>query len=213
MTNQEILEKLHEKLGGAISDLEKERLGRICDMLHLMPSANFEKEFPEIVTYLNGASTRLVNDLDAILNRLKEWISKNSASVERNTILTMNKRKRGWLIGFLVVIAIFAVVAVLFTILNLVYDDKFLNGWGEKIASALGTLDFALGALGFILERIDDMKKQEFCNVRQVAKETGDYDKFADMALNLTIKNSFNKTVKIGKIKGDYVSGDKYVTK
>ena len=211
MTNQAILEELFKRMGKA-SDKEAEQLDNICNMLHLIQGVNYEKQFPQLVSYLKEPQSRLSPGLKDIIEDLKNWISKNTASVENTVVQSMNRKTKALLVVFLVIISAFALVALVFTVLNLIYGERFLNGWGDKIAGALGTLDFALGALGFILERIDDLKKKDFHNTAELAKESGDFKEFTDKALlNIKIVKSFNRTVKIGKIGGDRIEGDKIV--
>ena len=212
MTNKEILDNINKRIGA--EEVQKnteaaERLDNILNMvnvLNALTDIKIEQKVPELVHYLNGTSSRLSDDLDTARNKLKALADKYAAAEESNKIQTMNKRTRFWLIAFLVVIVVLALVALVFTVLNLVYGEEYLNGWCGKIANALGTLDFALGALGFVLERIDDMKKKEIRSAAQKGKETGDYGQF----VNVAIRGSFNKTVKIDKVEGDYVAGDKH---
>ncbi len=200
-----ILEKLHEKKGTE-TETNKAKIENICSLLHALPDFDVSKEIPEIYRYLNDSQSELEsNILDTILTKLNRKVENNISGVENNVIERMNKTTRSWLNVFLTLIAAFALAAVVFTVLNLVYGEEFLNGWCGKIASAFGTLDFALGALGFILERKDDMKKRDVQYAAQYAKETGDAKKF------INIVKSFNTRRNIGNVKGDYVEGDKIV--
>ena len=211
MSKQQILEKLYEKKGEETDSLNKERIDNICNILHIMPDIDILKEIPEIENYINGTSSKLSNDLETILNKLKCCISSNTYSIANNAIEIMNKNTRFFLNIFLAVIAVLAIVAVVFTVLNLIYGQEFLNGWGDKIAGALGTLDFTLGAIGFIIERKDDMKKREIHIAAQEAKESGSSEKFANMLIKNITKNSYNSSVKVGKVGGDVVQGDKTI--
>lgn len=184
MNNQKVLEKLSEKIGRTKNKEEKNKLEHIRGMLHLMPNVNYEKEFPEIITYLMG-TTRLVTS-DTIISKLDDWVSKNTSSVESYAIQKINKRARRWLIAFIVIIGLIALAAVVVTMVNLVCGEGVFDGWGARIASALGTLGVALSAVAFIWERLDDMKKKKLHHLGQVTRETGNADMFSIAAVKIT---------------------------
>lgn len=183
MTIQEIINKLYEKKREAKDSTIKERLDNICNLLKTMPYFDIAEKIPEIDIYLNDKVSLLDGDiLKTILDKLKEQIS----AVESDNIDSINKHKRRLLNIFLIIVAAFAAGALVFTVLNLIYGESYLNGWFGRIAGAFGTLDFALGALGFILERKEDLKKGELQNAAQTARVTYDAKEFK------SVVNSFN---------------------
>lgn len=184
LTKEEILYRLYENKGETPDAVRKQQLDNICNMIGVLPEFDIYKEVPQIKLYLENSDSCTDGDiLQIIIDKLKPMLGKHASAVEGNVIEQMNKKTRKLLIAFLVLISIFAIAAVIFAVLHLACEG-FLYGWGDKIASAFGTFDFALGALGFILERMDDLKKREFQSVARYAKETGDTSKFANMVIN-----------------------------
>ncbi len=217
MSNQEILDKLHVRKGEATAKkdfLSVAQIDNVCDMLSLLPEGvDFAKEFPTLERYANTSeeseksevsSTEKESILTTIIDLVRAFLKKNRAEVvaetEQTVLKSMNKHTKNLLVGFLVGIGIIAVAAVVFTVLNLVYGEEFLNGWGGKIASALGTLDFALGALGFILERIDDMKKREVQSAVKVAGEKGDFKALHGIVITNCPGSAFGKNSTVNNI-------------
>lgn len=212
MDKQEVLDKLGERIG-EVSGEDKKKLEWVNSIVRFFPESEFTR-LPKLTSYLEHNSSRTDSEtISAIKIEVENAVRHNSRSIESNAIEYMNKKTKVVMTIFLVIIGLLAVAALVLTGISLGYGEDFWNGWCGKLASAFGTLDFALGALGFILERIDDMKKKQIRSAGEVAKETGDYDKFANTvirnSLNVSIKNSFNTLVKIGKMNGDYVEGDK----
>ena len=199
MEKLEVLKKLYEKKGEASDEMTKERLDNICNLIEVLSEEDI-KAIPEIETYLNGSVSRLDSDiLKTIMNK--------AISKKTNTILTQsNGKTRKWMWIFLVPIILLAIVTIPFAIVHFILGDGFCYGRGNDIATLLGTLDFSIGAIGFVLERRDDMKKKELQSAGQVARETGEVEKFT----SFIIKNCGNKSIKQKNKYGDNVAGDKH---
>ncbi len=114
--------------------------------------------------FIKSDKDEVERTLDKLADRLtewtEEWISKHPYTAEGVALNIMNKRTKRCLTGFLVVIGLLALAAVPFALLNFFLGESFCWGRGDDIASLIGILDFAIGAMGFIWERTDDMKKK-----------------------------------------------------
>lgn len=179
LTNKEIIKNFYIKYGEEKDLINKKELNSICFMINLLGDEfDIIKEIPEIEAYLSNHDSKLTNYLKIINEKLMDIISKNLAVTERKVIKKMNQKTHRVLVFILVIILLIALVAIPFSILNLIYGDKFLNGYGDGIATMLGILDFSLGAFGFVIERFDDMKKNQIHFEAKNAKSTGNADEF-----------------------------------
>ena len=191
MTKQEILIKFSEKKGEAKEkndSLTCEKLGRICSLIDFIDDESIEEDVPAIHTYLETSSALNNGLLDGIIEELEKKIKRESPKIERHVIETMNMKTKKIMWIFLAVISLFAVAAVGLTVLNLALPKTFTEGWGAKLAGAFGTFDFALGALGFVLERRDDMKKREIHSAVKEVNLSSDTQEF----ISIIYKNCRN---------------------
>ena len=185
MTKQDILGKLYEKKGAEQDPTQKEQIDNICNIIRLMPEEEIEKTAPEIKSFISDRFSPNIdyNILDTILKKLKDWISHHPDTAECYVLDSMNKRSKRILTIFLAFIGVLAIIAIPFALLNFFMGENFCGGRGDDIANILGTLDFALGAWGFIWERKDDMKKKEIRNASKRIKETGDSKQFINKCI------------------------------
>ncbi len=187
MTTEKILNKLYVRKVEETDETKKEQIDHICSLLEALPDFDVAKNIPEIERYLSDSVSRLDGDiLKVIIDKLKEKISE----VEHTTIETMNKTKRLVLNCFLSIIGILAACALVFTVLNFVYGENYCDGLFGKIASAFGTLDFSIGAVGFIWERKEDLKKSELQSAARAARETGQTEKFT-LIINKNVNRNY----------------------
>lgn len=198
MSKQDILEGLSEKKGAEQDNTRKVQIDHICDIIRIMPESEIEKTAPEINRYIKDDISRTdYNILDVILNNLKDWIRRHPNVTEGYVLDSMNKRSRRILKIFLAIIGTLAILAIPFAILNCVMGENFCWGYGDDVAGILGTLDFALGAWGFIWERLDDMKKKEVRTASKGVEETGEVDKFIKICKDNSVRqfNIFGKNI------------------
>lgn len=133
----------------------------------------------------NGRS-RLANsgreayeDLEKIRSQLHTWSAwRNKFALKDQAVKTMNKKTKAVMIIFISFIIALAVLAVVFTVLNIVYGDNYLYGKADAVAELIGTVDFVLGATGFVWERFDDMKKVAVVSEIDGAIQTNDRERF-----------------------------------
>lgn len=184
MEKYEVLDELKKRIG-EVNEEDKKKLQWVYSVVQLFSESEILK-LDKLMAYLKSNVSRLDSTIIAgVEQEVKNAVSKNSRSIESEVIEQMNKRTKTVMVIFLIVIGLFAVAALVLTVLNLAYAEEFINGWGGKLATAFGTFDFALGALGFILERIDDMKKTEIRSAREEVIETGDLEKFANKTIQI----------------------------
>lgn len=73
-----------------------------------------------------------------------------------NYISAKNKTRQCVIIAFLILVICIAFVAAAIAVYGMIKSTDWADSW----ASILGTIDFAIGILGFSIERISDIKAQ-----------------------------------------------------
>ncbi len=82
MSNQEILDELHERKGEAAAKedfLSVAQIDNVCDMLSQLPKGvNFAKEFPALARYANSEVSSIEKDsiLLTIIDEVKTFLQK-----------------------------------------------------------------------------------------------------------------------------------------
>lgn len=140
----------------------------------------------------------VLKDLEDILAQARVWVKRQCYVEYGNAADRMNATTKVFLNIFLAIIAVFAISAVIFMILHFCLGDKFLGGRGDDVAEAFGVLDFALGALGFIVERKDDMSKRAKLGKMENAIEAGDTERFASIVNQVKQKAGKNSVLIVG---------------
>lgn len=175
-----------------------DKIDNIVDILNIIPGDAELKEISGIKSFLREDNPSRLDDperqLDNMLKDLREWVSKNVGSAEGYVMQTLNKRTRVILFGFLTAIIVLALAAIACTIAHTVLGEAFPAG--DKIAEIIGTSDFVLGVIGFVVERFDDLGKREVRMEAEKVKEGASPDKlvkkcneYRSINVNITMFN------------------------
>lgn len=217
MDKELLLKKIGEKVLKVCSEQQKEQVEVQMEELE-KKFCCFGKNFdfsilPSIKKYIDTefpVSNSPVTILSEINLDLVKQIKEDTKTVENNARNALDNRKKVGLWIFLSVIIVLAVVALICAILEIVYvNSEEERKKLEIIVTVFGLLDFALGACGFVWERISDMKNEtqktvlhektektiNAKNSEELVEAKHEYDTF--------ISNSFNKA----KVKGDIYIG------
>lgn len=142
---------------------------------------------------------QILRELQDILAQIRLWVKTRSREVSDETIEYMDRKTQIGMYFFLGIIGLLAVCAIIFLVLHFVIKDGWLGEHGDEIAEAFGTLDFSLGALGFIWERVSDMKKRKVQRRLDAAIESGDTGKFVSATRQVNVR----RKIKINQRAGD----------
>ena len=142
---------------------------------------------------------QILRELQDILAQIRLWVKIRSREASNVTIEYMDRKTRIVMYLLLGVIGVLAVGAIVFLILHFVIKEGWLCKYGNAIAEAFGTLDFSLGALGFIWERVSDMKKRKVQRRLDTAIESGDTKRVVN-----EIKDSRRSKIKIKQRAGHH---------
>lgn len=156
---------LYKKLGQLQGEKKEyeDKINNIFDILNIVPEDVELDQLPSVQHFLeNNVPSRLDNterQLNDMLADLREWISKNTVKAEGYVMQVLNKRTKIILFGFLTAIILLALAAIACTISHAILGEAFPEG--DTIAEIIGTSDFVLGVIGFVVERFDDIGKRE----------------------------------------------------
>lgn len=151
-------------------------------------SLKFDNKFKDFV--LNAKDSELKDRLDLICHDLYEF---SKYHVKANLVERMNGKMKLSLKIIVAIIAIMALLSVVFMILHFIYGNNFMWGRADDIADAIGILDFAIGALGFVWERCSDMNKT--ANIAKIDEAIQSKDSKRFVKIVTKIDNSINKTI------------------
>lgn len=156
---------LYQKLGRLQGEdkVYADKIDNIFDILNVMPEDVDFENFSSVNYFLKCDFTSRLDELgqhiDNMLGELREWVSKNTVKSEGYVMNALNRRTRIILFSFLAVIIVLALAAIACTIAHAILGDAFSEG--DTIAEIIGTSDFVIGVIGFVVERFDDLGKRE----------------------------------------------------
>ena len=114
------------------------------------------QKYASIVSEKGEEFERWAKDLYACALNFKKEIS---IIAGHNFVEESSKRRQRIIYRVLIAVIVIAAVTALGTVCGLVIEEiTGLNSWVGTPATALGTIDFAVGCAGFLIERIYDMK-------------------------------------------------------
>lgn len=137
---------------------------------------------------------KLQNLLKQINYYIKEFIDNECNKGMIEIANNINNHKKVGLKVFLILIIICSIASLIFMLLY-IFDSDIVSGNADKIANIFGLLDFALGALGFVWERIDDLRKTKEQNSLKNTVLKGNLKELKQQ-LSISIKKS-------NKVKGN----------
>lgn len=181
---------------------------RIKDILTFVPDETELGEIASIDEFAKRDGLRttelaerdIVSELKTIIAELQTWIKRfvrknmQITKMELDILDKGNDKVKPWRYIVLIAIAVLAFAAAIITTLMLVYGDDFLNGNGEKIITAIGVMDFVLGAVGIITEWVDDMKMKKVRSAVEEAEKTDDTEKLEKVYIKYFVNGDHNAT-------------------
>lgn len=198
-----LIERIKDTLSGFDNETE---FGEFASVNDFVSNGGYE------LSVLDLKPRNIVHELDKILTEIQSYIISYRAKIdeqEQDLYDTLDNRSHKGLIAFLMVIIILAFVAIGCTIAHIALGNERFT-YGDSIAEAIGTLDFVLGAIGFVWERRDDIKKKttkrKVHKAAEKAKETGDIKEFINIVNSNIASGFFSKVVDKSKIVNNYYS-------
>ena len=184
MTKKELLEMLWRNQ--AKCSICREFYDKLSDLLKFIKDdktkieglsslEEFEKNknaFNDFISANDNNRNKIEMKLNAIYTEITTWVTKDITTHENNSINTINRRKLIVSIIFAIIIGALALAAIVCTILHIFFEFEY----GDQVAEAIGTFDFALGITAFIIERFSDIKKDGVRAFAQEVRETGDVE-------------------------------------
>lgn len=183
--------ELLEQLQGAKTDAQIRVVERIKSELHYFDKNTPLKDLDSIETFFrNGgfwnsrAVTRteeeIQKELEDILAQVRLWVTERSHEATDVVIEAIDRRRRIVMYFFLGLLGVIALAAFVFLILRFTCKKEWIQTYGDDIAEGFGILDFLIGTIGFIWERVADMHKGRTVRKLDNAIESGNTEKFAD---------------------------------
>ena len=192
-------EDFYKKLGAMEKKGSKEKVSNICDLLKIIPG-DYDLSRFQSVRYILSLSPKQDSRLDLsedeqlqnVIDDLRKWVGEHHVTAESCAVEYMNRRTKSVLVVFLVVIIAAALAAIACTVAHIMLGDAGFP-MGNTIAEVIGTCDFALGVLAFVIERFDDMDKKEIRLESQKVSEGGEPKKFVDKCVRgVSVKIAIN---------------------
>lgn len=218
MTKKELL-KILNKIKGNIkkdnSDLEKNLYGKIEKVENILYVLEDDYKIDNIESVdiiatikdsdftISALNQDFMQETLALLDKmyiqLRCWLKQPSLLRESETkhIETMNNHTRKILRIALVIIIILAIAAFVCMILKWIYKNCELL---DDLAETFGLLDFCVGAIAFVSERREDMKKKEFKKKMSNVIETENLDEFVKLTKEINKTYGNNSPIQKGLI-------------
>lgn len=217
MDKELLMKKIDEKVLKGCPPQQKEQAGALFnDLKQKLDCFRDDFDFsilPSVKKYVDTeipVSNSPVTILSEINLDLVKLIKEDTKTVEKNARNALDNRKKVGMWIFLSVIIVLAVVALICAILEIVYvNSEEERKKLEIIVTVFGLLDFALGACGFVWERISDMKNEtKKAVLHEVTEKTINAKNSEELVeakheYEAFISNSFNKA----KVNGDIYIG------
>ena len=209
MTKKELIEKIRIKFPG---NQYNEKIIEIEEKLVCFPENYPFATLNSIKTYIDSMMSPQFTSSDKILEEIDYDIAKviknRAREKERDTKNALNNSRHIGMWIFLSVILLFTAVGIVCIIIGFVIDGESDAGKVfDKIGAAFGFGDFALGAVGFVWERISDIKnesKKEELHEKFKAVNDAKYSRELVDATNefvktVNLKNSNNNVIAKGR--------------
>ena len=168
MTKKELLDKLSDLLEQCAESKRnycESVMNEIKQKLECFPKDYCFETLASVSKYVFSripVSSDTVVILDAINSDLSDYINSNVSERERNAQRTLDRKKKIGMyifLGFIICLAVGAIICLIADFL--ITEDSDSRGIIDKLGSAFGLLDFTLGAVGFVWERVSDMKNED----------------------------------------------------
>lgn len=168
MDKENLLARLKEKATACAETDESKRNTLLAEIKVLLDSFPKDYDFATLdsvryylISKIPGETNPLEILKSVLLDLKKKSTKEETDRAEEAAGATMNRRKKCGMFTFLTLILLFAVAAVACAIaVGFIEETNPCYDLLDKSATIFGLLDFALGAGGFVWERISDMHNE-----------------------------------------------------